>query len=190
MHSPRWSLPSGKERSTKTRCERWWNARPKQVSVCVPCGTTGESVALSGDEMEQVVRITVEQAAGRVPVIAGAGTNATAKTIANAERCQTAGADGLLLVCPYYNKPTQAGLIAHFRAVARGGAAADHALQHPRTHRSRHERRHGRATGGGRIHRRHQRGDRKCRSRAGAFSERGHPVAKRAQRRRRGSPFP
>lgn len=83
----------------------------------VPCGTTGESVTLEEDEHERVVRIVVEEAKKRVPVFAGAGTVSTKHTIELAERCKRAGADGLLLVCPYYNRPTQAGLEAHFRAV-------------------------------------------------------------------------
>jgi 4-hydroxy-tetrahydrodipicolinate synthase len=87
------------------------------VSGLVPCGTTGESVTLRGDEHARVVRITVEQTRGRVPVLAGAGTNSTSKTIELAHVCREAGADGLLIVCPYYNKPTQAGLESHFRAV-------------------------------------------------------------------------
>lgn len=87
------------------------------VTGLVPCGTTGESVTLSEDEHAKVVRIVVEQAKKRVPVVAGAGTVSTAHTIHLAELCKEAGADGLLLVCPYYNRPTQAGLEAHFRAV-------------------------------------------------------------------------
>jgi 4-hydroxy-tetrahydrodipicolinate synthase len=83
----------------------------------VPCGTTGESVTLEEDEHERVVRIVVEEAKKRVPVFAGAGTVSTKHTIELAERCKRAGADGLLLVCPYYNRPTQAGLEAHFREV-------------------------------------------------------------------------
>lgn len=89
------------------------------VNGLVPCGTTGESVTLSEQEHERVVRAVVEQARGRVPVVAGAGTVSTSHTIELAKICQRAGADGLLLVCPYYNRPTQAGLEAHFRAVAR-----------------------------------------------------------------------
>ncbi len=85
----------------------------------VPCGTTGESVTLDEAEHERVVRIVVEQTKQRVPVIAGAGTVSTKHTIHLAERCRGAGADGLLLVCPYYNRPTQAGLEAHFREVLR-----------------------------------------------------------------------
>lgn len=87
------------------------------VDGLVPCGTTGESVTLRGDEPARVIRTVVEQAKGRVPVIAGTGTNATHKTIELSKIGRDAGADGLLLVCPYYNKPGQRGLEAHFRAV-------------------------------------------------------------------------
>lgn len=85
----------------------------------VPCGTTGESVTLDEHEHERVVRIVVEETKKRVPVYAGAGTVSTKHTITLAQLCKKAGADGLLLVCPYYNRPTQAGLEAHFREVLR-----------------------------------------------------------------------
>jgi len=84
----------------------------------VPCGTTGETPTLSETEHLRVVELSVHAAAGRVPVVAGAGSHGTAKTIALAERCAELGASALMLVCPYYNRPTQAGLEAHFRAVA------------------------------------------------------------------------
>ena len=87
------------------------------VTGLVPCGTTGESVALVDDEPARVIRIVVEQAKGRVPVVAGASTASTSKSIALAELAREQGADGLLLVCPYYNRPTQGGLEAHFRAI-------------------------------------------------------------------------
>lgn len=87
------------------------------VDGLVPCGTTGESVTLSDAEHAQVVRVVVEQAKGRVPVVAGCGTASTRHTIHLAEQARAAGADGLLIVCPYYNRPTQAGLEAHYRAV-------------------------------------------------------------------------
>ncbi|MEM9068855.1 MAG: 4-hydroxy-tetrahydrodipicolinate synthase [Myxococcota bacterium] len=89
------------------------------VHGLVPCGTTGESVVLNEQETRQVIRTVVAQARGRVPVVAGAGTNDTRKTIALASLAKDEGVDGLLLVCPYYNKPTQRGLEAHFRAVLR-----------------------------------------------------------------------
>lgn len=87
------------------------------IDGLVPCGTTGESVTLRGDEPARVIRVVVEQAKGRVPVIAGTGTNATHRTIELSKIGRDAGADGLLLVCPYYNKPGQRGIEAHFRAV-------------------------------------------------------------------------
>ena len=83
----------------------------------VPCGTTGESVSLSADEHRRVIECVVQQTKGRVPVVAGAGTASTQRSIELAQAAKSAGADGLLLVCPYYNRPTQAGLEAHFRAL-------------------------------------------------------------------------
>lgn len=84
----------------------------------VPCGTTGESVTLTDAEHDRVVEIVIEQCAGRVPVIAGVGSNDTRRTIERAHHARHAGADGVLVVVPYYNKPTQAGMRAHFLAVA------------------------------------------------------------------------
>lgn len=89
------------------------------VDGLVPCGTTGESVTLEEAEYARVVRVVVEQAKRRVPVVAGAGTASTRHTIHLSTIAREAGVDGLLLVCPYYNRPTQAGLEAHFRAVAK-----------------------------------------------------------------------
>ncbi|TGR65712.1 4-hydroxy-tetrahydrodipicolinate synthase [bacterium M00.F.Ca.ET.194.01.1.1] len=83
----------------------------------VPCGTTGESPTLSHAEHKRIVEITVETARGRVPVIAGAGSNSTEEAIDFVEHAQRAGADGLLIVSPYYNKPTQQGLYEHFKAI-------------------------------------------------------------------------
>ena len=84
----------------------------------VPVGTTGESPTLSHEEHDLVVELCIKKAAGRVPVIAGAGSNSTAEAVRLAEHAATAGADAVLIVSPYYNKPTQAGLYAHFAAVA------------------------------------------------------------------------
>lgn len=81
-------------------------------------GTTGESPTLSDAEQRRVVERAVRRSAGRVPVVAGVGTNSTATTVARARVAREAGADGLLVVNPYYNKPGQAGQIAHFQAVA------------------------------------------------------------------------
>src|SRR5918995_4104581 len=79
----------------------------------VPVGTTGESPTLSHAEHHRVVELVIEAAAGRLPVIAGAGSNATAEAIDLGLHAKRAGADALLVVTPYYNKPTQAGLYAH-----------------------------------------------------------------------------
>lgn len=83
----------------------------------VAVGTTGETPTLSHDEHRDVVRIVVETAAGRIPVIAGAGSNNTVEAVALAQFAQSVGADGILVVTPYYNKPTQRGMIAHFTAI-------------------------------------------------------------------------
>jgi 4-hydroxy-tetrahydrodipicolinate synthase len=84
----------------------------------VPCGTTGESATLSYAEHERVVDIVVSAARGRVPVIAGTGSNNTQEAIMLTRYARKAGADGALVITPYYNKPTQEGLYRHFRAVA------------------------------------------------------------------------
>jgi 4-hydroxy-tetrahydrodipicolinate synthase len=94
------------------------------VAGLVPCGTTGEAVTLDADEHERVVAIVVEEARAssrRVAVIAGCGSNDTRKSQGLADRCRRAGADALLVVTPYYNKPTPKGLVAHFLAVADAG---------------------------------------------------------------------
>lgn len=83
----------------------------------VPCGTTGESPTLSHEEHHRVVDICIEAADGRVPVIAGAGSNSTDEAVSLAVHAEEAGADAVLVVTPYYNKPTQAGMYAHFKAV-------------------------------------------------------------------------
>jgi 4-hydroxy-tetrahydrodipicolinate synthase len=88
------------------------------ISGLVPCGSTGEAATMSLDERVRVVRICVEQAAGRVPVIAGAGGNDTRLAIATSKAMTDAGATHLLHVSPAYSKPPQRGLIAHFRAIA------------------------------------------------------------------------
>jgi 4-hydroxy-tetrahydrodipicolinate synthase len=87
------------------------------IDALVPCGTTGESATLSHEEHTEVIRVVVKAAKKRVPVIAGAGSNATAEAIALSKAAREAGADGLLHITPYYNKPTQEGLYRHFRAV-------------------------------------------------------------------------
>lgn len=88
------------------------------IHFLVPCGTTGESPTLTHDEHLSVVDITVKTAAGRTPVIAGAGGNDTAKVISLIAELKQLGVDGILSVSPYYNKPTQEGIYQHFRALA------------------------------------------------------------------------
>ena len=87
------------------------------VHGLVPCGTTGESPTLSHDEHQRVIEMCIESVAGRIPVVAGAGSNSTQETIERARHAERAGADAVLVVTPYYNKPTQEGLYRHFKAV-------------------------------------------------------------------------
>jgi len=89
------------------------------VDFLVPCGTTGESPTLTRREHPRVVEITLEESAGRIPVLAGAGGYNTQEVIELARELESLGADGLLSVTPYYNKPTQEGLYQHYRAIAR-----------------------------------------------------------------------
>jgi 4-hydroxy-tetrahydrodipicolinate synthase len=84
----------------------------------VPCGTTGEASTLDYEEHDRVIEIVVEQARKRVPVIAGTGSNSTKEAIEISEHAKKVGADGVLLVTPYYNKPTQEGLYRHYKAIA------------------------------------------------------------------------
>ncbi|MBI2018857.1 4-hydroxy-tetrahydrodipicolinate synthase [Candidatus Daviesbacteria bacterium] len=89
------------------------------ISGIVPCGTTGEAATLDQDEYRLVVETVVKEAKGRVPIIAGAGSNDTHKAIHYSQIAKKSGADALLHVTPYYNKPTPAGLLAHFKAIAK-----------------------------------------------------------------------
>lgn len=88
------------------------------TDALIICGTTGEATTISDEDQIECVRFAKEVAAGRVPVIAGAGSNDTAHCIELAQACEKAGADGVLLVTPYYNKATQKGLILHYTAIA------------------------------------------------------------------------
>jgi 4-hydroxy-tetrahydrodipicolinate synthase len=88
------------------------------IDFLVPCGSTGEAQTLTAEERQRVVAATVQMAAGRVPVIAGASSNDTAAAVEETRAMCALGVDGILSACPYYNKPTQAGLELHFRAVA------------------------------------------------------------------------
>lgn len=89
------------------------------TSAIVPCGTTGESATLSHSEHNRVIELTVKAVRGRVPVIAGTGSNSTAEAIALTRHAKKVRADGALLICPYYNRPTQEGLYRHFKAIAK-----------------------------------------------------------------------
>ncbi|MCL6251774.1 4-hydroxy-tetrahydrodipicolinate synthase [Altererythrobacter sp. KTW20L] len=87
-------------------------------SGLVPCGTTGESATIDNDEHHKIIAACAEQAAGRIPVIAGAGSNDTQTALWHIKEAQVAGADAVLLVAPYYNRPSQAGLLAHYSYLA------------------------------------------------------------------------
>ncbi len=89
-----------------------------RVDGIVPCGTTGESPTLSHEEHNRVIQVTIEQVNKRVPIIAGTGSNSTSEAIELTNHAKSAGADAVLLVNPYYNKPTQEGLFLHFREIA------------------------------------------------------------------------
>jgi len=88
------------------------------IDGLVPAGTTGEGATMTDQEHSAVIRTVVEAAGGRVPVIAGCGTNDTRRTVEAAQRAAEAGADGLLVVTPYYNKPNRSGMVRHYRSVA------------------------------------------------------------------------
>ena len=88
------------------------------INGLVPCGTTGESPTLSHKEHDRVIEITIDAAKKRVPVIAGTGSNSTAEALRLTKHAFDAGADGALIACPYYNKPTQEGLYQHFQLIA------------------------------------------------------------------------
>ena len=104
------------------------------VDGLVPVGTTGESPTLTNEEHIRVIEVVVEAAAKRVPVIAGTGSNSTHEAIEMSIAAKRAGADGLLLVTPYYNRPGQEHMYRHFRAIMRGDVAADGRLQRPGAH--------------------------------------------------------
>jgi 4-hydroxy-tetrahydrodipicolinate synthase len=88
------------------------------TTAIVPCGTTGESPTLTHDEHKKVIELTIKASAGRIPVIAGTGSNSTAEALDLSASARDMGADGVLLVIPYYNKPTQKGLFLHFKTIA------------------------------------------------------------------------
>lgn len=88
------------------------------ISGLVPLGTTGEAPTINDEEREKIIKVVVDEANGKVPVIVGVGTNSTEKTVKQAKQAEDLGADALLVVAPYYNKPTQEGLYLHFRTVS------------------------------------------------------------------------
>ncbi len=92
------------------------------IDGLAPCGTTGEGATLSDDEHRLVIEVVVEAAGGRVPVVAGCGSNDTRRAVEAARRAAAAGADALLVVSPYYNKPNRSGMVAHYEEVARATA--------------------------------------------------------------------
>ena len=104
----------------------------------MPCGTTGESPTLTHEEHLRVVAITVEMAKGHVPVVAGAGGVRHAEVIALGRELAAMGADGILSVTPYYNKPTQEGLYQHYQAIAEAVRAAHYCVQRAGAHGSKH----------------------------------------------------
>ncbi|MDT8441601.1 MAG: 4-hydroxy-tetrahydrodipicolinate synthase [Desulfuromonadales bacterium] len=88
------------------------------TDVIVPCGTTGESATLDFKEHDTVIKVCIDQVNKRVPVIAGTGANSTAEAVQLSQNAKAMGADGLLLVCPYYNKPSQEGIYQHYKKIA------------------------------------------------------------------------
>ena len=94
-----------------------------ETDSIIICGTTGESATLTEQEHMDVIKFTIERVNHRIPVIAGTGSNSTATAVQLSKEAAAAGAEGLLLVTPYYNKATQAGLIAHYTAVAKEAKA-------------------------------------------------------------------
>ena len=126
----------------------------------VPVGTTGESPTLSHDEHKQVVEWCVEQAEGRVPVVAGAGSNSTEEAIELAQHAEKAGADAVLVVTPYYNKPTQEGHVPALQGDQRRDRHSDHHLQYPAALGDRHVGRHHEAAVRAEEHRRREGCDR------------------------------
>jgi 4-hydroxy-tetrahydrodipicolinate synthase len=116
--------PFTKSGDLDEKCVRLLGRRQIEAGIdfLVPCGTTGESPTLTDAERTRIIEILVDEAAGRVPVLAGAGGYNTAEVIHQADDMRRAGASGLLSVTPYYNKPTQEGLYQHYRAIAESTA--------------------------------------------------------------------
>ena len=120
------------------------------IHFLVPCGTTGETPTLTPDERRRVVEIVVAESKGQVPVLAGAGGYNTHEVIEAAQHLARAGADGILSVAPYYNKPTPEGLFQHYKAIADAVPLPIIVYNVPGTHRRQRGRRHDRAPERGR----------------------------------------
>ena len=127
------------------------------INFLVPCGTTGESPTLTRAEHLRVVEITLEEAKGKVPVLAGAGGYNTHEVIELAREIEAMGADGMLSVTPYYNKPTQEGLYQHYQAIAAAIRLPIVRVQRAGAHRRERRARHAGAPGQDRKHRRRER---------------------------------
>ena len=128
------------------------------INFLVPCGTTGESPTLTRAEHLRVVEITLEEAKGKVPVLAGAGGYNTHEVIELARELESLGADGILSVTPYYNKPTQEGLYQHYKAIAAAIRLPDRRLQRAGPHRRQRRARDAGPPRADRKHRGRQRG--------------------------------
>ena len=111
-----WTDDDRFDRAAFARLIEWQIA--EGIHGLVPCGTTGEGATMTDDEHRTVIETAVEAANGRVPILAGCGSNDTRRTVVAARRAADAGADGLLVVSPYYNKPNRSGMLGHYRAVA------------------------------------------------------------------------
>ena len=153
-------------------------------------GTTGESPTVNLHEHHEIIRVAVEQARRRVPIMAGCGANSTAEAIELARYAKKIGADCQLQVVPYYNKPTQEGQYLHFKAIAEAVGDLPMVLYNvPGPHRGRHAARHRAAPGAGAGHRRHQGSHRQRRARPMA-DPRGAQGLRRLFRRRPVRPSP
>ncbi len=126
------------------------------VDGIVPCGSTGESATLTHAEHDRVIKITIEQTRRRVPVVAGTGSNSTAEAIRLTTAAREMGADGALMISPYYNKPTQEGIFRHYKMIAAAVDLPTDRVQHSGPHRLEHRARDLRAAVRDSQHRRHQ----------------------------------
>ena len=141
----------------------------------VPCGTTGESATLSHQEHDEVIRAVIKAVNKRIPVIAGTGSNSTEEAVRLTREAEKSGADGALMISPYYNRPTQEGIYQHYKKVASESRHSDHRLQYSRTHRIENRAGNSGAAGGNQKHRRRERSDR-----LGGPGDRRDPLVRRS----------